>query len=129
MDFITVLLQANAPNTNMNRFTALKGGVILHKAGAGIFRYTFGYNFETKTMIDHKTIDELSNKLSEALPDGVKLMRDDFEKNIRAILESTFSKMNIISREEFDVQTAVLARTREKLEQLEKQIKELENTD
>jgi len=77
-------------------------------------------------MIDHKTLDELSDKLSEALPDGVKLMQDDFNKNIRAILESTFSKMNLISREEFDVQTAVLARTQEKLKQLEIQMKALE---
>ncbi len=78
-------------------------------------------------MIDHKTLDELTHKLSDAMPDGIKMMQDDLEKNIRAILESTFSKMNLISREEFDVQTAVLARTHRKLGQLEAQLKELEN--
>jgi len=80
-------------------------------------------------MIDHKTLDELTHKLSDAMPDSIKMMQGDLQKNIRAILESTFSKMNLVSREEFDVQTAVLGRAREKLEQLEAQLKELENKD
>lgn len=78
-------------------------------------------------MIDHRTLDELTQKISDVLPEGVKTLQNDLEKNVRAILESTFSKMNLISREEFDVQAAVLAKTRAKLEQLEKKIEQLEN--
>ncbi|MCW9014096.1 MAG: accessory factor UbiK family protein [Gammaproteobacteria bacterium] len=77
-------------------------------------------------MIDNQTLDELASRISAALPDGIKLLQQDAEKNIRAVLESTLSKMNLVSREEFDIQTAVLERTREKLKQLETLITELE---
>jgi hypothetical protein len=52
-------------------------------------------------------------------------MQDDFENNIRSLLQSSLSKMNLVTREEFDVQSAVLRRTREKLEQLEKEVEQL----
>jgi BMFP domain-containing protein YqiC len=77
-------------------------------------------------MIDLKSIDELSRRLADSIPSGLQNFRDDFEKNIRAILQSTFAKMNLVSREEFDVQSAVLARTREKLSSLEAQVAQLE---
>ena len=76
-------------------------------------------------MIDHKTMYELSKKISDILPDSVQMLKSDLDKNIRAVLESTLSKMNIVSREEFDIQCALLNRTREKLNQLEDQIKDL----
>lgn len=78
-------------------------------------------------MIDHKAIDELSRRISNLLPDSVKLLKNDLEKNIRALVESTFSQMNLVSREEFEVQSALLERTRQKLSQLEKQLAELTN--
>ncbi len=78
-------------------------------------------------MIDTRFLDEVSRKISSALPDGIKMMQDDLEKNIKAILQSSFEKMNLVSREEFDVQAALLARTRQKLDELEKQIARLEN--
>jgi len=78
-------------------------------------------------MIDNKTLDELTNKLSGLLPDGIKMMQDDMQKNIRAMLESALSNMQLVSREEFDVQTALLARTNEKLQQLEQQLQQLES--
>jgi ubiquinone biosynthesis accessory factor UbiK len=78
-------------------------------------------------MIDNQTLDELTNKLSGLLPDGIKMMQDDIQKNIRAILESTLSNMHLVSREEFDVQTALLARTNEKLQKLEEQLQQLGN--
>ncbi len=77
-------------------------------------------------MIDNRTLDALTEKLTAALPDSVKLMQKDLESNFRSVLEAAFSKMNLVSREEFDVQAALLARTREKLEQLEQQITDLE---
>lgn len=73
-------------------------------------------------------LDELSQKLASALPGGVTALQEDLEKNIRAALGSIMQKMNLVSREEFDVQQKVLARTREKLASLEKQLTALEKT-
>lgn len=78
-------------------------------------------------MFDPKQLDELTDRLVGLLPKGVVDMQKDVEKNVRAMVQSTFAKMDLVTREEFDVQTAVLARTREKLEKLEKQIAELES--
>jgi len=77
-------------------------------------------------MITNQTINEITQKISALLPDSFKVVQDDIEKNIRAVIESSFSKMNLVSREEFDVQSALLARSLEKLQQLEEQIAELE---
>ena len=77
-------------------------------------------------MIDNHTLNDLTDKLSELLPDSIKIMQNDAQKNIRAILESALSNMQLVSREEFDVQTALLARTQEKLLQLEKLLEQLQ---
>lgn len=74
-----------------------------------------------------KQLDELTDRLIGLLPTGVRDMQQDLEKNMRALMQSTFAKMDLVTREEFDVQSAVLARTREKLEKLEKQLAELES--
>ena len=79
-------------------------------------------------MLDPKKIEEVMNTISEALPSGFSTMQDDVEKNIKAALSATFSKLDLVTREEFDVQTQVLHRTREKLEALEKRVTELEAT-
>ncbi|MGH8547287.1 MAG: ubiquinone biosynthesis accessory factor UbiK [Methylococcales bacterium] len=76
-------------------------------------------------MIDH-SIDNLVKRLSNSLPSGLRDLREDLEKNFRAILQSSFAKMDLVTREEFDVQRAVLTRTREKLEALENQVAKLE---
>jgi BMFP domain-containing protein YqiC len=73
----------------------------------------------------NESIEQLSKRISDLLPGNVKHMQEDIEANIRSLLQSTLSKMNLVSREEFDVQTAVLQRTREKLEQLEKEVEQL----
>lgn len=73
----------------------------------------------------NESIEQLSKRISDLIPANMKHMQEDFEANIRSLLQSTLSKMNLVSREEFDVQTAVLQRTREKLEQLEKQVEQL----
>lgn len=78
-------------------------------------------------MIDNQSLNDLASKLAAAVPDGVKTLKMDVEKNTKAILESSLRKMNLVSREEFDVQSALLQRTLEKLEQLEKQIQGLES--
>ena len=63
----------------------------------------------------------------QAGPDKHEPTKQDMEKNMRAILESSFQKMNLVSREEFDVQTALLAKTQQRLNELEQQIKQLED--
>ena len=68
-------------------------------------------------MIDKNKIQEISDKISKIIEDSPI---SDIEENINALLQSTFTKLDLISREEFDVQTQVLKRTRLKLEDLEK---------
>ena len=77
-------------------------------------------------MINTGKLDELARKLLDALPGNVRDLRADVEKNFRSALQSGFAKMDLVTREEFDVQAAVLARTRAKLESLEKQVAALE---
>lgn len=77
-------------------------------------------------MIDLKFIDELSRKLTDSLPPGLSQLRDETNEQFRLVLRRAFERMNLVTREEFDTQSAVLARTREKLESLQKQIQELE---
>jgi BMFP domain-containing protein YqiC len=71
------------------------------------------------------TLEQLAKRISSLIPGDVKYLQQDIEDNIRSLLQSTLSKMNLVTREEFDVQSAVLQRTREKLEQLEKQLDQL----
>ncbi|MFN3919816.1 MAG: ubiquinone biosynthesis accessory factor UbiK [Methylohalobius sp.] len=77
-------------------------------------------------MFDPRQLDDLAQRLAGVLPEGLKQLREDLEKNFRAVLQSAFSQMNLVSREEFEVQAALLKRTREKLDALEAQIRELE---
>ena len=77
-------------------------------------------------MLDIKTLNDLTDKFMNSLPEGLKLMKADIKKQVRNSLMSSFAKMDLVTREEFDVQTAVLARTRQKLELLEAQLAELE---
>ncbi len=78
-------------------------------------------------MIDPKVFDEMARRLADGLPSGLTVLRDDLQKNFRAITQSVLGKMDLVTREEFDVQAEVLARLRAKLEQLEQEIAELES--
>ena len=78
------------------------------------------------SMLDTKFIDDLARQISESIPSGIKEMQKDVEKNVHTLLQSAFDRLDLVTREEFDTQTRVLARTREKLEQLEKTVAELE---
>ena len=75
-----------------------------------------------------ETIDKLARKLAEAVPEGLRSARDDLEQNFRSVLHSGISRLDLVTREEFDVQQAVLARTREKLEALERRLSTMEAT-
>ena len=72
------------------------------------------------------SIENLAKKLAESVPEGLRSMRDDLETNFRGVLQSRISKLDLVTREEFEVQEAVLARTREKLERLEAKLEGLE---
>ena len=74
-------------------------------------------------MLNNEKIKEFSNKIREIVKDSPL---PDIEKNIDALLKSMFTKMELVTREEFDVQTEVLKRTRQKLEELEKKLSEIE---
>ena len=77
-------------------------------------------------MIDTKTLDELARKLAATMPAGLIAFQRDIEKNLRAGLENLFQRLDLVTREEYDVQVSLLARSREKLNALEKRIDELE---
>lgn len=77
-------------------------------------------------MIDPKTLDALVRKIAEGLPAGVGQVQEDLRNNLHAAVSAALTRMELVSREEFDVQAAVLARTREKLAALETKVAELE---
>jgi BMFP domain-containing protein YqiC len=74
-------------------------------------------------MLNNEKLKEISNKIREIVKDSPL---PDIEKNIDALLKGMFTKMELVTREEFDVQTEVLKRTRQKLEELEKKLFEIE---
>ncbi|CAM8401612.1 accessory factor UbiK family protein [Candidatus Methylopumilus universalis] len=74
-------------------------------------------------MLNNEKLNEISNKIREIVKDSPL---PDIEKNIDALFKSMFTKMELVTREEFDVQTEVLKRTRQKLEELEKKLSEIE---
>lgn len=78
-------------------------------------------------MIDPKKIEQLARQVHESMPKGVREFGDDVEKKIRQVLQSQLMRLDLVSREEFDVQTQVLLRTREKIALLEQRLTELVN--
>jgi ubiquinone biosynthesis accessory factor UbiK len=78
--------------------------------------------------MSNESIENLVKKLADAVPQGLKSVREDLEQNFRSVLQSGLSKLDLVTREEFEVQEAVLAKTRQKLDMLEAKLKEMENT-
>lgn len=74
-------------------------------------------------MLDRKTLDDLGTRLSALLAAGPAR---DFEKNAKALFSGFFARLDLVTREEFDIQSQVLARTREKLKDLEARVEALE---
>lgn len=79
--------------------------------------------------MNSESIEGLARKLADAVPEGLKSVRDDLERNFRTVLKGGLSKLDLVTREEFEVQEAVLERTRAKLEALEAKVAELEGGD
>lgn len=77
-------------------------------------------------MKDQHFLSDLAKRLCKDLPKNLQDMKHDLEKNFQVVLSSAFNKLDLVTREEFDAQTKVLARSRKKIESLEARIKELE---
>jgi ubiquinone biosynthesis accessory factor UbiK len=96
--------------------------------GAALRRACFKEgHLSTLPAMDARSIDDLARRLAAAVPPGLTALRRDLEDNFKAVLQSGLARLDLVSRQEFDVQAAVLRRTREKLEALEARIAALEN--
>ena len=80
---------------------------------------------EQDPVVNEKLIDEISGRIKEVM---ARTPAAEIERNMRAMLNSMFTRLDLVTREEFDIQSAVLARTREKLNALEARLAELENS-
>ena len=76
-------------------------------------------------MIDLSQLDELARRLSTLVPPGLREGREELQQNFKSVLQAGLGKLDLVTREEFDVQRAVLLRTREKLDALEQRLAEL----
>ena len=76
-------------------------------------------------MIKAEVVEDIVNKVDQYIPEDLKTMRQEFKQNMKAVLTASLQKADLVTREEFDVQKAVLAKTRAKLEVLEKQLDDM----
>lgn len=76
--------------------------------------------------MENDSIENLARRLADSVPEGLRALRNDLEENFRSILKSGLGKLDLVTREEFEVQEAVLMRTREKLVALEERLAEIE---
>ncbi|MFK8010782.1 MAG: accessory factor UbiK family protein [Marinicellaceae bacterium] len=77
-------------------------------------------------MIKPQAVEDVVSKIGELIPQDIKTMREEFHNNAKAVLVAGLKKMDLVTREEFDVQKAVLAKTREKLNLLEAELKSIQ---
>lgn len=78
-------------------------------------------------MINAKKIEEIAKQVTDSIPPGLKTMANDIEDKTKTVLQRKLSQLDVVSREEFDVQTQVLLKTRAKLAELEERIAQLES--
>lgn len=77
-------------------------------------------------MIDPKKIEEMARQVHNALPPGIRSLGEEADRKVRQVLQAQLNRLDMVSREEFEVQTKVLLRTREKLAELEAKLAQLE---
>jgi len=77
-------------------------------------------------MINAKKIEEIAKQVTESIPPSLKNLANDLEDKTKTVLQRKLSQLDVVSREEFDVQTQVLIKTREKIAELEAKMAELE---
>ena len=90
-------------------------------------RLAFCAGLRYQTPMADRSFDELVQKLADSVPGGLASMREELEENFHAVLKGGLSRLDLVTREEFEVQEAVLARTREKLEALEARLEAMED--
>jgi BMFP domain-containing protein YqiC len=78
------------------------------------------------SILNSTALDELARRLAESVPESLRSFGRDLEGNFKAVLQAQLSKLDLVSRQEFDVQAALLARTQEKLVALDRRLQELE---
>lgn len=77
-------------------------------------------------MFDAKKIEQIAKQIHESMPQPVKDLGSDVDQKVRQVIQGQLNKLDVVSREEFDVQTQVLLRTRQKLNDLEAKLAEIE---
>ena len=75
--------------------------------------------------MDPKFIDDLSKRLYKSLPDNLKNLQDDLKQNFSSVLEGGLNKLNLVTREEFEVQKLVLAKCRKQIAELKAELSEM----
>jgi hypothetical protein len=75
---------------------------------------------------DPKSLDDLARRLADAVPPGLAALKNDLEQNFKAVLQGGLAKLDLVTRQDFDIQAGVLRRSRARLEELEKRIAALE---
>ena len=76
--------------------------------------------------MNNESVENIASKLADSVPESLRAVSDDLEQNFRAVLRASLARLDLVTRDEFEVQKALLARTREKLEALEAKLKDLE---
>src|ERR1700677_233302 len=105
--------------TAMHRHGATEAGCCVR----GVQRAISG---DPMSFINSSGLDELARRLADSVPESVRAFGRDLEGNFKAVLQAQLSKLDLVTRQEFDVQAAILERTRAKLTELEARLKELE---
>jgi hypothetical protein len=78
------------------------------------------------SFINTSGLDELAKRLADSVPESLRTVGRDLESNFKAVLQAQLAKLDLVTRQDFDVQTAILARTQDKLTALETRLKDLE---
>jgi BMFP domain-containing protein YqiC len=80
------------------------------------------------SFLNSSGLDDLARRLADSVPESVRAFGRDLEGNFKAVLQAQLGKLDLVTRQEFDVQAAILERTRVKLAELESRLKEIEAT-
>jgi BMFP domain-containing protein YqiC len=80
-------------------------------------------------MLKPENLDEIVKQFQSLLPEDMRQTKNDVEKNIKAMMKASFQKVDLVTREEFDIQTELLSKTRSLLDELEEKVKQLEKKD